>query len=205
MPANGRDRANIALGQGEAGNDRLGPCREELHRRRLVEIRICAGTFGARQGQWRYWNFVFTREAEPHPARDQHLQVRTRAKEMSEERRGLDDLLEVVKHEQDAPVAQVRPQPVDQRFGSGLTKTNGLGDGGSHQVRVRDRGQINERDAVWEVISSRRGNSQRQPGLAHTTRTGQREERNILTPQELAHCCQLALPANEWGARQRQD
>src|ERR671921_392780 len=100
---------------------------------------------------------------------------------MSEERRGLDDLLEVVKHEQDGPVAQVHLQAVNQRFVSDLTNTNSLGNGGSHQVRVRDRSQINERDAAWEVISSRRDNTQRQPGLAHTTRTGQREERNIFT------------------------
>ena len=40
--------------------------------------------------------------------------------------------------------------------------------------------------------------------LAHAARTRQREERNTLMPQQLAHCGQLALPPNERGARQRQ-
>src|SRR4051812_4889810 len=128
MSANSRHRGSIAFGQGEAGNDRLGSRREELHCRSLVEMTLCGGSIRVRQCQWRYGNFVFAREAEPHPARDQHLQMRARAKEMSEERRSLDDLLEVVEHEQEAPVAQTRLQSVDQGFISGLTNVNSLGD-----------------------------------------------------------------------------
>ena len=74
------------------------------------------------------------------------------AKQVGHERRRLDHLLEVVEHQQEVLVAQERREPLDQRLVTGLPHAQGLGDGGGHQSRVRDRRETDEDHAVREGV-----------------------------------------------------
>ena len=119
--------------------------------------------------------------------------MRTRAQEAGDERRGLDDLLEVVEHEQETLFAQDCLQLVDElgpvsRTPSAWAMTGATKDGsviGASATKPRRRGRLRGRGCHTE----------RQPGLAHATRTGQGEERNVVAHEQLADHRSVLAPA----------
>jgi hypothetical protein len=122
---------------------------------------------------------VFPRNPQPDATGDQDLQTGTSDQEPDEQRGGLDDLLEVVQHQQHMVVPQGLDQALCEWATARLADTERLGDGRRHEVRLGERRQVHEADAVGELRRQLGGHRQRQPGLAHSARTGQRHQTRI--------------------------
>jgi hypothetical protein len=75
---------------------------------------------------------------------------------------------------------------------------------GTQQRWIANRGERDERDAVGKVVCRDGRHGEREPGLAHPAGTGQGEQRNVVTEEQIAHHAQLLLPPNERGAWSRQ-
>jgi hypothetical protein len=137
--------------------------------------------------KWGNRDLALSGDPEADAAGDQHRHVGTGAEEVGHVWGGLDDLLEVVEQEQEALVAQDRLQSLDQRRVTRLAHGERLDDGGSHQHRIADRGERNDRDTIGEVICHRGCRTQREPGLADAAGTAQGHQRHVLTKEQVAH------------------
>ena len=96
--------------------------------------------------------------------------------EVGDERRRVDDVLEVVEHQEQAPRSQIGAQRRLDRLGGGFANAERAGDGGGDQRRGRDRRQRDEPDAIGVRLDQIGGDLQGQAGLAGATRSGEREQ-----------------------------
>ena len=106
-------------------------------------------------------------------------------------------MLEVVQHQQHAPVPDQPGDAFDRLFPGHALDPEGAGDSRSDQLGIPDRDQTGERHPVWELIGERRGDFQRETGLADPTGAGQGHQRRTLVTQELAERIDFRFPANE--------
>ena len=106
-------------------------------------------------------------------------------------------MLEVIQHEQHLGPAQSCRQGILRRGIAGLHDAGGARHGCRHQIRVRDRGQWGEDDAVGKVRADLSGEGQSEGRLPDAAGAGQGEEANVGTTQEPEGQCQLTLAANE--------
>ena len=91
---------------------------------------------------------VLAADPQAHPTRDQHGQSRTSGEQVGDEGSGLDDVLEVVEHEQVAPVSEDRLDPIRERLGARLARAHGLADGRGDEGGIRDRRKRDEQHAI---------------------------------------------------------
>jgi hypothetical protein len=89
---------------------------------------------GHRQG----WDdeLVLAAEMQRGPTGNQHLEVRARREEVGEGRAGVDYLLEVVQHQQQALGVQELLQALQHRPVAGFLRAEGLGNGGGDERRI---------------------------------------------------------------------
>jgi hypothetical protein len=92
------------------------------------------------------------RQTQRHPARHQQPQPGRRRHPPRQERRCLDDLLEVVEHQQQLPLDQKRPERLGQRLSRLLTQPQRLRNRAHDTVRLPNRGQEYDEHAVRELI-----------------------------------------------------
>ena len=98
---------------------------------------------------------VLPGEAKSGPAGDQDPEVRGRAEQIGHERGGVEDVLEVVQHEQQAPLAHERLKPCDQSVHCPHRARRGLSDGWRDQIGIRDRREADEAGAIREILGKR--------------------------------------------------
>ncbi len=170
VPVGGAER-----GRGQAPRGAPGLLQEEGARSRPLQI-----VRPAREGQAADHQLPRAQEAQPHPGRDHQLQPRRPADERPQDGPGVDQVLEVVQHQQQRPVAQRRGQgrhgialPGEgdpQHAGDGQGDPAGrlvLGLPGSdvgqrhHEDPVAERGLVDCAARIDEAA----GGLQRQPGL----------------------------------------
>ena len=98
-PANLGDRRNVLIRQLELRIDAPGSFGEELDR--IACLELFDGSVGT--GERERWNadLSLTGDAQAHSARDQHRQPGTGGVELRDERRRLDDLLQIVEDQQE--------------------------------------------------------------------------------------------------------
>ena len=118
-------------------------------------------------------------EVQAAAAGDQHGEVGAGGKQAGHQGRRLQDVLEVVEDEQDQLVIEERGQALGQRRAAGVREADGLGNGGSDQRRIGDRGQGDEPDPVRERIGDDRGGRDGEPGLAGAAGTGQCQQADV--------------------------
>ena len=115
-------------------------------------------------------------DVEWRPAGDQNLDIRAVGEEVGDERRRVDDVLEVVEHQEQASRPQIGAQRRSIELGGGFANAEGAGDGGGHHRRGRDRRQRDEPDAIGVRLDQIGGHMQGQAGLAGATGSGEREQ-----------------------------
>ena len=99
-PANLGDRRNVLLRQLELRIDASRSVGEELDRIACPEL--FDGSLGVSQRErWQPLISCSLRDAQAHPARDQHRQTGAGGVELRDERRSVDDLLQIVEHQQE--------------------------------------------------------------------------------------------------------
>ena len=108
------DRCGVLGRYGEVGSDCLRPRDEEAYRRRGQGVVDGQRLPRLRQSQGQDRTYLLLGQAQPRPAGDQDGQARTPAEEVRDQRRRLDDLLEVVEHKQQPLVAYQGRDPVEE-------------------------------------------------------------------------------------------
>ena len=142
---------------------------------------------------------VFTADVQHDPAGHEHLQPRTLGQQARDEGARGRHLLEVVEHEQQILLPQVRPQDVEERLLGGLPHRQRPRHRGGHRLAVGHRGQPHEVCAVGKVADQLLRHSQRQAGLADAPWSGQAEQANLGAQEHLHDGAHLPLAAHERG------
>jgi hypothetical protein len=112
-------------------------------------------------------------------------------------------MLDVVEDEQDSLLAEVRRQSLLQRPIARLAETECPGNGGKHERRVAQRRERHVGDVVEDIAQTGR-RLEGEPSLAHPAGADQGEKGDVGAEEQVAQPCQLPLPPNQRGARQRQ-
>jgi hypothetical protein len=191
------DGGAVRLRQHEVEANGLGAVDEEAHRVALGQLRGWAGRVG--EGQRRHGDDPLHGEAQRLAAGDQRPQPGTGRQQARDQRRRLDDLLEVVQDQEQRLVAQGCGQPLDDRAVPDLPHAQRLSNDRRDEGGIGQRRQVDEGDAISELTGKAHGNLEREAGLADPARTGQGDERHVVAPQQRAQLGQLACPADEWG------
>ena len=196
------DRRHGFVGDREVRAHRHRPLDEQLHRlvaRKRLEARQ-AGRI--RDAQWWDGKLALALEVQDGAAGDEHVELRSRAEQLGDERRRTGHLLEVVEHQQHGLVTQVILERLQQRAVRRLADPQGGSDGRRHQALVGDGSQLDEEDAIGVLTQAFGGHLQRQSGLAGATRAGERDQAGRV--DQLAHRGDLRVPAHEARQLQRQ-
>ena len=81
----------------------------------------------------------------------------------------------------------MRPQTRAERLIGGLGDAQRLGDHHRHQGRIADRRQLDEIDAIFELVEHINRNLKAQARFAHAARAGQRQQAHRGAAQEIAY------------------
>ena len=128
-----RHRPGVFVGQLEARGNGVRPLHEQAHRGVPLQVRRVAADPGGRNRQRGHRELMLPGQAQHRPAGDQHYQAGSSGQQLSQQRSGAHNLLEIVQRQQQPPGPQVRLQVGDQRA-SGSVQAQPRGDRGRHQV-----------------------------------------------------------------------
>ncbi len=143
-------RAGIGLGQAELPPGRLRALDKQPHRLDLQHLVVRGQGVQVRQGQGRDQEDVLAIDRDHHPARDEHLQSRSRLEQRGDQGRGPHHLLEVIQDEQQLLVAEIALQRDEERLATQIGLPKRLGDSAGHQVRIANWSQVDEDGPVGE-------------------------------------------------------
>jgi len=197
--------AAIVRGQGELRVDGPGAFDEHAHRgsgRYRIQRRrsVGRGCQGADQEP------LLGADAQGDPAGDQQRQPRAGFEQLGGQRRRLEQVLQVVQHQQRLAPAQVFHQQLAGGASARLAHPQGARYGRRDQPLVVQRGQVDKDDAVEVGAGQRVGHGQRQARLAHTTGPEQRQQahRRVGGVQQRPGCRHLGVAADECGRWHRE-
>ncbi len=137
---------------GEAVASPSGRCREQSNRLEPGQDVGRRKVAGIGQGERRHWEGVFAGEAQDDAAGDEQAEAGRVGEEIAEHNRGREDLLGIVEHQEEATLAEVPLQAVEQRSGALLPHPEGLRDRRRDEVGIADSGEGDEDDAVAERV-----------------------------------------------------
>src|SRR5205823_6531450 len=149
------------------------------------------------QRQWRNGKLSLAAEAQYRPTGHQHLQPRPDLEQLSDQRRGRDDLFKVIKQQQHLLVPQFVFEALQQWSTTRFSNLERLGNGRGDQARVGDGRQGHEKDTVLEGFDQFGRGLQGQASLTCATRAGQRQQAHIVPPKDLEHLSQFLLTTDE--------
>jgi hypothetical protein len=135
---------------------------------------------------------VLARDAQAGPARYEQAYPRAGASDLDEERRRVDHVLEVVEYEQEARAVEVAGEVL-----LALPQPERPGDRRLDESRVGNRRERDGDDPVGEGVGARVRDGESQARLADSTRTGDREQTNVGTAQDLLDDRGLGVAADE--------
>lgn len=191
--------------QREVGLRRLGPLDEQPDRwirqqaiGRSRPIRFLG------QRKWLYRNFVLSTEPQPGPARHQNGELAAVGQPMRQERRHRKEMFEVIEHQQEGTIDQMILHGRIGRPATELGDAKGPRDGGCNQIGIAHIRQRHEGQSIGKVAGAILGGAKRQPGLAHSSRAGERDQAHAGALQEIADRRPFALPADEGSQGQRE-
>ena len=146
-------------------------------------------------------------DVEPLPRRRQELDVRGALDHLAQKSGALDEMLEVVEHEQRRALAEVVEQLVLRREAAVRAvegELDRLGEGGREEVRRGDGRERDEVDAVRVAVDAARGGLEGEPGLARAARPDEREQAALGILQQPVDRFELRRPADERRSWQRE-
>jgi hypothetical protein len=122
---------------------------------------------------------------------------------MTPSRRGHGNLLQIIEDEEEFAIAEDMMQSLPRRLVLRLPNAEHLGDGRYDQVRLVDRRQRDEGDAVGERCGKIRRHAQRETRLAGSTGSGEGDELDVVAPQQGDNLGDDTLTPDEGGRRRR--
>ena len=170
-----------------------------LERRRGLSARArrrnsSAEGFG---GQRRDGELVLGADPQRGAARDHELRARRDREQPGQVGRGVEQLLEVVEHEQQLAAAEDGGQAL------ALGRAELLGDLRRHARGVVERGELDEVRAVGEVRRGPVGELEREVRLADAAGPGQREQADVRVGEQLGGGREVVVAAEQRRRRQR--
>src|SRR5829696_1563649 len=133
------------------------------------------------------------------PARDQYFQRRRGTQEFGYHRSCPRYVLEVIEEEQQVSGPQVVLQALLQGPFSGFFQSERAGDGGGEQIRVNERGQRDEADAVGKLARKVLRHPYPRARLADAAGSCQRQQPHVGTAHDLLRSIDFSVPANKGG------
>src|SRR5207249_3479149 len=88
-------------------------------------------------------------------------------------------------------------QRLQQRLAAGLSHAEGLRNRGGDQSGIADGSEIDEEDAVAELIQEIGGDLEGKAGLAGAARAGEGHQAGVVAEEELLHGGELLLSADQ--------
>jgi hypothetical protein len=119
-------------------------------------------------------------------------------------RRGSQQMLQVVQHQQDRLLPEECRQRREGVLAGKLAHAYDARDRRQSQAGIGQRREIDEPDPIGIALRHLLGDGDGQPGLAHPTRSGQGQQANLLLGQEGAEEGQLVLAVDQPGRLGRQ-
>ena len=174
--ADRRDGCGVGCLQFEVGADVVRPLDEQHHRIDPGELLQRRQPPRIRKRERRDGILLLTPHPERLPAGHDDHEPRCRAQEVAHERGPIQDLLEVVEHEQEAQVGQVRLERHPDRPSRVLAHPESAGDSPRDQLGIVDRGQVDEESAAGEPWPQDLGDAQAQARLAGATGSEQGDQ-----------------------------
>jgi hypothetical protein len=126
-------------------------------------------------------------------------EVRAARQQRVQGRDGGQQMLQIVQHQHDRLLPEERRQRRERVLSGLLAHAHDARDRRQSQAGIGQRRQIDEPDPIGIALRHLLGDGDGQPGLAHPTRSGQRQQANLLLGQEGAEEGQLVLPINQPG------
>ena len=185
--------------EGEARYDLRGPLHEQAHRRGAPAPVL-------RETQALDVEHPLALHVQPLPRRCQELDVWGALNHLAQKPGPLDEMLEVVEHQQRRALAEVVQQLLLRREAAVRAvdrELNRLGKGGREEVRRSDRGERDEVNAVRVAVDPAGGGREGEPGLTRPARPHKREQAAGGVLQQPVDRFQLRRPADERRSRQR--
>ena len=180
-----RDRGCVLVRDGEGRADGDGPLDEQADRgvladRGRVERALAARKLHAlasgqagrirRRRQSRHRVLLLARDVEGGPAGRDHLQSRGGTEQARDHRSSVDDLLEVVEDQQDAPAREPLVEGLGDRLAPGVRDPDGRRDPRRDEHLVADRLQRHEEDPIGKIVRHGRRQLERETRLARSRR-----------------------------------
>jgi hypothetical protein len=188
-------------GELEREREAVEPAADRVDRRvRRERAADCAGALDEERRrlvrrEWVERVLALAGEAQRRAARDEDAELARRGEQRREPRCGVEQVLEVVEHEQQPLPAQV----LDQVF----ARADGLRDLRQHELRVGDARERHPVDGVESLPDELGRDLEREPRLARAAGAGDRDEaRPVLEHAE--EFAQLAFAAEQRARRDRQ-
>ena len=169
--------------QGEVGLDRAGALDEELDGGRRGGARAAMPGRRRRPSPAGHLVDPLAADAQHDPARDEEDGIRRERVEPDDRGRRIDDLLEVVEHDEHAPAAEREREPLLEGAVAGIADAESVGDRREQQGRLEHVLERDEGRAVGEERLGRRGDLDREPALADPARAQQRDEAMLTAPR----------------------
>jgi hypothetical protein len=201
--ADGRHRRGVLLGQRKRWAGGLGALDEKPHRvvgDELIERDrpVCIG-----ERERRNLEPLLPRDAQDGAAGDDHLQAGALPQQLDDHAGAVDQMLEVIEHQQQPLPADGGDDPLDVLLAPRIPDLERLHDRRGHELRVGDRRQQHHRDVVDDRGSGLLRKLEREAGFADAAGTGQRQQAHMRTAQQLERLAQLLLAADDGGQRRR--
>ena len=169
-------RGGVPLVNGEPRRHGRCPLGKQPHRFRRSDRPGPALRLLIRDRQRGYRAFLLARHPKRRPAAHHDPKTPGPAQQFRHDRSGRQQVLEIVQHDQELPVAQVTHQVLHQRPVPRIRQSDALGHRGGHQSRIPRRRQRDEIHPVGIIACRARGKLNGKTRLAAATRPGQREQ-----------------------------
>ena len=145
----------------------------------------------------------FPAHTEHNATRGQECGIRRDRVQLDQNRRGADDLLEVVEDEQHPALVQCEREPLFQLQAGGLADAERIADRRQQQLGLQHVLERHEDDAVREERRSRLGGGDREPALADPPRPGERHEPGAMLAEQFDDVRDRRVAADDACERRR--
>jgi hypothetical protein len=179
------------------GLERGRPLSEELDRRIGAHrgSRLTRGRIG--RAQRRNGELTLHGESQREPTRHENLRVGARGGQHRDALRSAHEVLEIIQHEQDSPLAQMLDHGIEDRLLRVCRDGECLRDRRDDECGIDDGRERDVYHTIAELRAAARRRLDRERGLARSARTGQRQQTHIIVPQQRLELRQIVVAADQ--------
>ena len=190
-------RGGVLIGEREIGSGGLRPLDEQGHRRHRGESRRGWLDDRVGHGQRQDRKLLLPAQAQGGAAGHQHLEHGTAGQQLGDLRARAQHVLEVVEHEQQPAGRHVLGEAVHQHAIAEVLQTQHPRNRRHDVGRARGGRQVDEKDAVFELIQQCGRDGDREPRLARPTGANEGQQAHVRAAQQRAHLRHLEQSADQ--------